>query len=466
MSDQEFDLIVIGGGPGGYVATIRAAQLGMKTACVEREHLGGNCLNWGCIPTKALLRSAEVYHTLQHLDEYGLSADNIAFDAAKVVQRSRNVSKQLTGGVAHLLKKNKVTVIDGEAKLAGDGTVAVTLIKGGDETLKAPHIIVATGARARELPGLEPDGDKVWSYKEAMVPDGIPASILVVGSGAIGMEFASFYADMSADVTVVEVMDRILPVEDAEISAFVAKSFQKRGVNIMTGAKVTNLDKSGDGIAATVETKDGESVLNVAKVISAVGITGNVENIGLEGTKVEVDRGHITINEWCETGEPGVYAIGDVAGPPWLAHKAMHEGVMCVEKIAGKGHPHPMDITRIPGCTYCRPQVASVGLTEAKAKEAGFDVKVGKFPFMGNGKAIAQGEPGGLVKTVFDAKTGELLGAHMVGAEVTELIQGYTIAKTLEGTEAELMGTVFPHPTLSEMMHEAVLDAYGQTLHF
>ena len=466
MSEQEFDLIVVGGGPGGYVAAIRAAQLGMKTACVEREHLGGICLNWGCIPTKALLRSAEVYHTLQHLDEYGLSADNIGFDAAKVVQRSRNVSKQLTGGVAHLLKKNKVTVIDGEAKLAGGGTVAVSLTKGGEETISAPHIILATGARARELPGLEPDGDKVWSYKEAMVPDGIPASLLVVGSGAIGMEFASFFADMGAEVTVVEVMDRILPVEDAEISAFVQKSFEKRGVKILTGAKVTNLDKSGDGVAATIETADGSTTLNVEKVISAVGITGNVENIGLEGTKVEVDRGHIVINEWCETGEPGVYAIGDVAGPPWLAHKAMHEGVMCVEKIAGDGHPHPMDTTRIPGCTYCRPQIASVGLTEAAAKEQGFEVKVGKFPFLGNGKAIAQGEPEGMVKTVFDAKTGELLGAHMVGAEVTELIQGYTIARTLEGTEAELMGTVFPHPTLSEMMHEAVLDAYGQTLHF
>jgi dihydrolipoamide dehydrogenase len=466
MSDQQFDLIVIGGGPGGYVAAIRAAQLGMKTVCVEREHLGGICLNWGCIPTKALLRSAEVYHTLQHLDEYGLSADNISFDAAKVVKRSRNVAKQLSGGVAHLLKKNKVTVIDGEGKLAGNGKVAVTLTKGGEETLSAEHIILATGARARELPGLEPDGDKVWSYKEAMVPEDIPASILVVGSGAIGMEFASFYADMGAEVTVVEVIDRILPVEDAEISAFVHKSFEKRGVKIMTGAKVTNLDKSGDGVAATIETKDGETTLTIAKVISAVGITGNVENIGLEDTKVETDRGHITIDEWCQTGEPGVYAIGDVAGPPWLAHKAMHEGVVCVEKIAGKGHPHPLDPTRIPGCTYCRPQVASVGLTEAKAKEQGFEVKVGKFPFMGNGKAIAQGEPEGLVKTVFDAKTGELLGAHMVGAEVTELIQGYTIAKTLEGTEAELMGTVFPHPTLSEMMHEAVLDAYGQTLHF
>jgi dihydrolipoamide dehydrogenase len=466
MSEQSFDLIVIGGGPGGYVAAIRAAQLGLKTACVEREHLGGICLNWGCIPTKALLRSAEVYHLLHHLDEYGLSADNIAFDAAKVVKRSRNVSKQLSSGVAHLLKKNKVTVIDGAAKLAGGGKVSVTLTKGGEKTLSAPHIILATGARARELPGLEADGDKVWSYKEAMVPEAMPASLLVVGSGAIGMEFASFYADMGAKVTVVEVVDRILPVEDEEIAKFVHKAFEKRGIKIMTSAKVESLDKSGKGVSATIESKDGAATLAVDKVIMAVGITGNVEDLGLDNTKVKVDRGHIVIDEWCQTDEPGVYAIGDVAGPPWLAHKAMHEGVVCVEKIAGAGHPHPLTVTNIPGCTYCRPQVASVGLTEAKAKEQGFEVKVGKFPFMGNGKAIAMGEPEGLIKTVFDAKTGELLGAHMVGSEVTELIQGYTIAKTLETTEAELMGTVFPHPTLSEMMHEAVLDAYGQTLHF
>jgi dihydrolipoamide dehydrogenase len=466
MSEQTFDLIVIGGGPGGYVAAIRAAQLGIKTACVEREHLGGICLNWGCIPTKALLRSAEVYHLLHHLDEYGLSADNIAFDAAKVVKRSRNVSKQLSSGVAHLLKKNKVTVIDGAAKLMGNGKVSVTLTKGGDETLAAPHIILATGARARELPGLEADGDKIWSYKEAMVPDSIPVSLLVVGSGAIGMEFASFYADMGAEVTVVEVVDRILPVEDEEIAKFVHKAFEKRGIKIITSAKVASLDKSGKGVSATIESDKDSETLAVDKVIMAVGITGNVEDIGLDNTKVTVDRGHIVIDEWCQTGEPGVYAIGDVAGPPWLAHKAMHEAVMCVEKIAGKGHPHPMNTLNIPGCTYCRPQVASVGLTETKAKEQGFEVKVGRFPFMGNGKAIAMGEAEGLIKTVFDAKTGELLGAHMVGSEVTELIQGYTIAKTMETTEAELMGTVFPHPTLSEMMHEAVLDAYGQTLHF
>jgi dihydrolipoamide dehydrogenase len=466
MTDTEFDLIVVGGGPGGYVAAIRAAQLGLKTVCVEREHLGGICLNWGCIPTKALLRSAEVYHLMHHLDEFGLSADNISFDAAKVVQRSRKVSKQLSGGVAHLLKKNKVTVIDGAAKLAGQNTVAVTLSKGGEQTLTAPHIILATGARARTLPGLEPDGQNVWSYKEAMVPDSIPTSLLVVGSGAIGMEFASFYADMGSTVTVVEVLDRILPVEDAEISAFAHKAFEKRGIRLVTSANVTNLDRSGEGVSATIESADGSETVAYEKVIMAVGITGNVEDLGLDGTGVQVDRGHITIDQWCQTGEPGVYAIGDVAGPPWLAHKAMHEGVMCVEKIAGHGHPHPIDVTRIPGCTYCRPQVASVGLTEAAAKDQGFDIKVGKFPFMGNGKAIAQGEAEGLVKTVFDAKTGELLGAHMIGSEVTELIQGYTIARTLEGTEADLMGTVFPHPTLSEMMHEAVLDAYGQTLHF
>jgi dihydrolipoamide dehydrogenase len=466
MSEQAFDIIVIGGGPGGYVAAIRAAQLGMKTACVEREHLGGICLNWGCIPTKALLRSAEVFHLLHRLDEFGLSADNIAFDAAKVVKRSRNIAKQLSQGVAHLLRKNKVTVIDGTAKLAGNKKVTVSLTKGGEDTLTAPHIILATGARAHTLPGLEPDGDRIWTYKEAMVPESIPSSLLVVGSGAIGMEFASFYADMGSEVTVVEVLDRILPVEDAEISAFAHKAFEKRGIRLLTGAKVSSLEKKGKGIAATIEGgKDSETV-TVEKVILAVGITGNVEEIGLENTKVEVDRGHIVIDEWSRTAEPGVYAIGDVAGAPWLAHKAMHEGVVCVEKIAEKGHPHPVDVSRIPGCTYCRPQVASVGLTEAAAKEKGYEVKVGKFPFIGNGKAIAQDDPEGLVKTVFDAKTGELLGAHMVGAEVTELIQGYTIAKTLETTEAELIETVFPHPTLSEMMHEAVLDAYGQTLHF
>jgi len=466
MSAQEFDLIVIGGGPGGYVAAIRAAQLGLKTACIEREHLGGICLNWGCIPTKALLRSAEVFHLLHRLDEFGFSADNIAYDAKKVVKRSRDISKQLSQGVAHLLRKNKITVFDGEGKLVGDGQVVVALSKEGEKTLKSPHIILATGARARELPELKPDGDKVWSYKEAMVPEAVPTSILVVGSGAIGMEFASFYADMGSEVTVVEVLDRILPVEDEEISKFAYKAFEKRGIKIMTGAKIADLDKSGERVKATIEAKGGSTEFAVEKVISAVGIVGNVEGIGLEATQVQVDHTHIVIDKWCRTGEPGVYAVGDVVGPPWLAHKAMHEAVMCVEKIAGHGHPHPMDTTRIPSCTYCRPQVASVGLTEAAAKEKGYDVKVGKFPFIGNGKAIAQGDSEGLIKTIFDAKTGELLGAHMVGAEVTELIQGYTLARTLETTEAELMATVFPHPTLSEMMHEAVLDAYGQTLHF
>ncbi|MBU6475679.1 MAG: dihydrolipoyl dehydrogenase [Alphaproteobacteria bacterium] len=462
MTEQNFDIIVIGGGPGGYVAAIRAAQLGMKTAVVEREHLGGICLNWGCIPTKALLRSAEIYHLLHRLDEYGLKADNIGFDFTKIIQRSRKVSAQLSGGVKHLLKKNKVTVFDGTAKLLGKGKVSVD----GKTELKAPHIIIATGARARVLPGLEPDGKLVWSYKEAMVPAEMPRSVLVVGSGAIGVEFASFYRSLGAEVTVAEVMDRIVPVEDAEISAFVRKQFEKQGMKILTSAKVAKLEKSGTNVTAHVEVGGKIEKITVDRVISAVGIAGNVENIGLENTKVKVDRGHIVIDEWMQTAEPGVYAIGDVAGPPWLAHKASHEGVICVEKIKGVADVHPLKAENIPGCTYCTPQIASVGLTEAKAKEKGYQVKVGKFPFIGNGKAIALGEPEGMVKTVFDAKTGELLGAHMVGAEVTELIQGYGIAKTLESTEIELMHAVFPHPTLSEMMHESVLDAYGRAIHF
>jgi len=461
MTEQNFDIVVIGGGPGGYVAAIRAAQLGMNVAVVEREHLGGICLNWGCIPTKALLRSAEIFHLLHRLDEYGLKADNISFDFKKVIERSRKVAAQLSGGIKHLLKKNKVTVFDGTAKLLGKGTVSV-----GDKTLKAPHIIIATGARARVLPGLEPDGKLVWSYKEAMVPTEMPKSVLVVGSGAIGVEFASFYRSMGAAVTIAEVMDRIVPVEDAEISAFVRKSFEKQGMKILTSAKVVKLTKSNTNVTADVEVGGKIEKVIVDRVISAVGIDGNVENLGLENTKVKVDRGHIVINQWMQTDEPGVYAIGDVAGPPWLAHKASHEGVICVEKIKGLSDVHPMKVENIPGCTYCTPQVASVGLTEAKAKEKGYQVKVGKFPFMGNGKAIALGEPEGMVKTVFDAKTGELLGAHMVGAEVTELIQGYGIAKTLESTEIELMHTIFPHPTLSEMMHESVLDAYGRVIHF
>ena len=470
MADTSFDLIVIGSGPGGYVAAIRAAQLGMKSAVVEREALGGICLNWGCIPTKALLRTSEINHLLHNLGNYGFEANGVTFDAQKVVKRSRKVAAQLSGGVKHLLKKNKVTVVDGFAKLAGKGKLSVEAVgKGGDgkaQTLSAKHIILATGARARSLPGLEPDGKLVWTYREAMVPEAMPKSLLVVGSGAIGIEFASFYRNMGAEVTVVEIMDRVLPVEDEEISAFARKAFEKQGMKILTGAKVDKLDKGKDSVTATIEAGGKKSEITVDRVILAIGITGNTEDIGLEGTKVKVDRGHIVIDEWMRTGEPGVYAIGDVVGPPWLAHKASHEGVICVEKIAGLNDVHPLDTSNIPGCTYCMPQVASVGLTEAKAKEAGHTVKVGKFPYIGNGKAIAMGEPEGMVKTVFDAKTGELLGAHMVGAEVTELIQGYTIARTLETTEAELMHTIFPHPTLSETMHESVLDAYGRAIHF
>lgn len=468
MADkQTFDVAVIGGGPGGYVAAIRAAQLGMKTAVIEREHLGGICLNWGCIPTKALLRTSEIGHLLHRLDEFGFSAKDVSFDLDKVVKRSRGVASQLSKGVQHLLKKNKVTVIDGAAKLAGSGKVAVEKDGKAVSDVTAKHIIIASGARARTLPGLEPDGKLIWTYKEAMVPDSMPGSVLVVGSGAIGIEFASFYRDMGADVTVVEVLDRVLPVEDEEISAFAQKAFEKQGMKIFTGAMVKNLKTGAKQVKATVETKDKKSqTVTVDRVILAVGITGNVEDLGLEGTKVKVEKGHIVIDEWMRTGEPGVYAIGDVAGPPWLAHKASHEGVICVERIAGIEGLHPLNTKNIPGCTYCRPQIASVGLTETAAKDAGYDVKVGRFPFMGNGKAIALGDPEGLVKTVFDAKTGELLGAHMVGAEVTELIQGYTVAKSMEGTELDLMHTVFPHPTLSEMMHESVLDAYGKVIHF
>src|SRR6201994_3968245 len=466
MAEQDFDLAVIGAGPGGYVAAIRAAQLGMKVVVIEREHLGGICLNWGCIPTKALLRTSEIYHTLHHLDEYGLIAKDISYDAKKVVERSRKVAKQLSDGVKFLLKKNKVTVIDGAGKLAGKGKIAVTKDGKAVADVAAKHIILATGARARSLPGLEPDGKLVWTYKEAMVPPAIPKSLLVVGSGAIGIEFASFYRTMGAEVTVVEVLDRILPVEDAEVSAFAAKQFQKQGMKILTSAKVTKLEKGKDTVTATIEQDGKNTKITVERVISAVGITGNVEDIGLEGTKVKVDRGHVVVDAWLRTGEPNVYAIGALVGAPWLAHKASHEGVICVEKIAGLDHVQPLNVLNVPGCTYCTPQVASVGLTEAKAKEGGRKVKVGRFPYIGNGKAIALGEPEGFVKTVFDAETGELLGAHMVGAEVTELIQGFTIAKTLETTESELMETIFPHPTLSEMMHESVLDAYGRAIHF
>ncbi len=467
MADTSFDLIVVGGGPGGYVTAIRAAQLGGTVALVEREHLGGICLNWGCIPTKALLRSAEVFHLMNHADDFGLSAKELGFDVTKVVKRSRTVAKRLSAGVGHLLKKNKVSVFDGHGRLAGKGKLAVT--RDGKEVaqLTAKHIVLASGARARELPGLEADGKLVWTYKEAMVPEAMPRSLLVVGSGAIGIEFASFYRTMGADVTVVEMLPEILPVEDAEISAFARKAFEKQGIKIHTGATVKSLQKAAQNVTAVVELGDGKTAnLTVDRVILAIGITGNVEELGLDGTGVAVDRGHIVIDEWLHTGEPDVYAIGDVVGPPWLAHKASHEGIICVERIAGINDVHPLDVSNIPGCTYCAPQVASVGLTEQAAKEAGREVRIGRFPYMGNGKAIALGEPEGMIKTVFDAASGALLGAHMIGAEVTELIQGYCIAKTLETTEAELMHTVFPHPTLSEMMHESVLDAYGRAIHF
>jgi dihydrolipoamide dehydrogenase len=464
MADA-YDLVILGGGPGGYVAAIRAAQLGLKTCVVEREHLGGICLNWGCIPTKALLRTSEIFHLMHRLGDFGLSAENISFDPKKVVARSRAVAKQLSNGVGFLMRKNKVTVVMGEGKLAGKGKVAVTKDGKPVADLEAKHIILATGARARSLPGLEPDGKLVWTYKEAMVPEEIPESLLVVGSGAIGIEFASFYHDMGAAVTVVEVLDRVLPIEDEEISAFARKAFEKQGIKIHTGATVKALKKGKDEVTATIEAAGKTFDITVDRAISAVGIVGNVEGIGIEGTGVKVERAHVVADEWLRTGEAGVYAIGDLVGPPWLAHKAMHEGVVCVEKIAGFAGVHPLDLTNIPGCTYCRPQVASVGLTEKAARDKGYEVKIGHFPFIGNGKAIALGEPEGMIKTVFDGRTGELLGAHMVGAEVTELIQGYAIAKTLETTQAELMRTIFPHPTISEAMHESVLDAYGRALH-
>ena len=461
---EAFDLVVVGGGPGGYVAAIRASQLKMKVALVERENLGGICLNWGCIPTKALLRASEINHMLHSLDAYGFAADNIRFDFAKVVKRSRGVAGQLSGGVKHLLRKNKVTVFDGHAKLAGAGKVAVSKDGKPVAELVAKHIILATGARARVLPGIEPDGKLIWSYREAMTAPTLPKRLIVIGSGAIGSEFASFYRNMGSEVTLIEAMDRILPVEDAEVSAFVHKTFEKQGMKVLVGAKLQGVRKEGDAVAAIVEADGKVTEIKADRLISAVGIVGNVEDLGLEGTKIQVDRTHILTDVFGRTGEPGIYAIGDLTGPPWLAHKASHEGIICVEAIAGL-HPHAMDTLNIPGCTYCRPQVASVGLTEAAAKAKGHEVKVGRFPFIGNGKAIAMGEPEGFVKTVFDAKTGALLGAHMVGPEVTEMIQGYGIARTLETTEAELMHTVFPHPTVSEAMHESVLDAYGRVIH-
>jgi len=464
MAATKFDLIVIGAGPGGYVAAIRASQLGLKVAIVEREHLGGICLNWGCIPTKALLRSAEVFHLMHRAKEFGLSATGVSFDLAAVVARSRAIAKQLSGGIGHLMKKNKVTVFMGVGTMAGDGRVSVRTDKGTDE-LEAANVVVATGARARELPGLEADGDLVWSYRHALVAKRMPKKLLVIGSGAIGIEFASFFNTMGADTTVVEVMDRILPVEDAEIAAFARKAFLKQGMTILEKATVKQLDrKPGVGVTAHIETGGKVETRDYDTVISAVGIVGNTEGLGLEALGVRIDRAHVVTDEYCRTGVAGVYAIGDIAAGPWLAHKASHEGVMVAELIAG-GHPHPIKPNSIAGCTFCHPQIASVGLTEDKARAAGHDIKVGRFPFIGNGKAIALGESEGFIKTVFDARTGELLGAHMVGAEVTELIQGYVVARTLETTEAELIETVFPHPTLSEMMHEAVLDAYGRALH-
>ncbi|EAQ01463.1 dihydrolipoamide dehydrogenase [Pseudooceanicola batsensis HTCC2597] len=457
-----YDFLVIGSGPGGYVAAIRAAQLGLRTCVVEREHLGGICLNWGCIPTKALLRSAEVYHMMHRAKEYGLSAEKIGYDLDAVVKRSRGVAKQMEGGVKHLLKKNKVDVVMGEGRLAGKGKVAVKTDKGTEE-ISAGTIVVATGARARELPGLEADGDLVWTYKHALNPPRMPKKLLVIGSGAIGIEFASFFNTLGAETTVVEVMDRILPVEDAEIGAFARKQFEKQGMKIMEKSMVKQLDRAKGRVTAHVETGGKVEKLEFDTVISAVGIVGNVEGLGLEEAGVKVDRTHVVTDECCRAGD-GLYAIGDVAGAPWLAHKASHEGVMVAELAAG-GHPHPVRPSDIAGCTYCHPQVASVGLTEAQAKEAGYKIKVGKFPFIGNGKAVALGEQEGMVKTVFDEKTGELLGAHMVGAEVTELIQGYVVGRTLETTEEDLMNTVFPHPTLSEMMHESVLAAYGRPIH-
>ncbi len=466
MSDKSFDVIVIGGGPGGYVAAIRASQLGLKTALVEATHLGGICLNWGCIPTKALLRSSEVSHLIKHASEYGFDVKGVSFDIKKIVERSRNVAKQLSAGVKHLLKKNKVTVIDGFGKLAGKQKVTIEKDGKKIDEITGKNIILATGARARVLPGMEPDGKLIWTYKEAMVPDKMPKSIIVVGSGAIGIEFASFYHNLGAEVTVLEVVDRILSAEDEEISTFAQKSLEKQGMKIHTSAKIKDMKKGKDNVAVTFEHNGKEHKVTVDRVIMAVGIVGNVEGIGLENTKVKTDRNHIVVNQWLQTDEPGVYAIGDVVGAPWLAHKASHEGVICVEKIAGVKDVHPLDVNGIPGCTYCMPQVASVGLTEKQAKDKGYKLKVGRFPYMGNGKAIALGEPEGLVKTIFDEKTGELLGAHMIGAEVTELIQGYVIGKKLETTEADLMHTIFPHPTLSEMMHESVLDAYGKVIHY
>ncbi len=458
---NSFDIAIIGGGPGGYVAAIRASQLGMKVALIEREHLGGICLNWGCIPTKALLKASEINHQLHNLESFGFTVKGISFDFKKVIDRSRMVASQLSGGIKHLMKKHKVTVFEGNGKLTGKGKIKVA----DKDDVLAKHIIIATGARARILPGFEPDGKLVWSYKEAMTPTVFPESLLIIGSGAIGIEFASFYHNMGSKVTVVEIQDRILPVEDEEISTLAQKFFTKQGIDIHTSTTVKSLKKGKNNITAVLDKHGKASEITVDRVISAVGIIGNTENIGLENTKVKVEKGHIVVNQWLETGETDIYAIGDVTGAPWLAHKASHEGVICVEKIAGVKNIHPIKRENIPGCTYSMPQIASVGLTEKQAKELGYQVKIGRFSSVGNGKAIVLGESEGLVKTIFDDKTGELLGAHMIGAEVTEMIQGYVIAKTMEGTEEDLIHAIFPHPTLSEMMHESALDAYGRVLH-
>ncbi|HEX4157813.1 MAG TPA: dihydrolipoyl dehydrogenase [Rhizomicrobium sp.] len=464
MADQ-FDVLVIGSGPAGYVCAIRAAQLGLKAGIVEREKLGGICLNWGCIPTKALLRASEIWHLMHRLKEFGFEADNFRFDLPKVVERSRKVAAQLSNGVGFLMRKHNITVIYGNAVLRGKGTIRVSN-DGAVQEFTASNIVLATGARARMLPGLEADGKLVWTYRDALVPKEFPKSLVVIGSGAIGIEFASFFRTLGSEVTVVEVLDRVLPVEDEEISQFAAKAFVKQGMRLLTGTTVEKLEKGADEVHATLTMKDGKTeTVTASRAILAIGIVGNVENIGLEEAGVKVEKTHVVINEWGETGVPGLYAIGDLVGPPWLAHKGMHEGVMVAERIAGVKSIHPLDTSKIPACTYCWPQVASIGLTEAAAKTAGREIRVGRFPYIGNGKAIALGEPEGLVKTVFDADTGELLGAHMIGAEVTELIQGYAIARTLEATDAELIATVFPHPTLSEAMHESVLDADKRALH-
>jgi dihydrolipoamide dehydrogenase len=467
MTETAFDLAIIGAGPGGYVAAIRAAQLGMKTAIIEREHLGGICLNWGCIPTKALLRTSELYTAMRRAGEFGLACDNVRFDLARVVERSRKVAERLSNAVAYLMRKNRIEVIKGTARLRGQGRIAV--IGTGGEVLpdiEAKHIVVATGARARALPGLEPDGKLIWTYKEAMVPESFPKSLVIVGSGAIGIEFASFYRGLGAEVTVVELLPRILPAEDAEISELARKAFARQGIVIHTSTRVKRLTKGTDSVTATLQREDGSgSEITASRVILAIGITGNVEGLGLEALGVKIEKGHVVVDEWCRTGAADLYAIGDVVGPPWLAHKASHEGLLCVEKITGVDGVHPLDKNAVPACTYSAPQIASVGLTETQARATGHELKVGRFPYSANGKAIALGETEGLVKTIFDAKTGALLGAHLIGAEATELIQGFVIAKTLETTEAELIATIFPHPTLSEMMGESVLDAYGRALH-